>query len=368
MQACRPNLGRSRRSRRVLLFVPVCMFFCSGLLRAQDVAQAARQERARKGQQQQNPPHVYTDEDLKKDKILTQEDRAKVEARKKLDESKPAPQNAENAPATTPADAKQQPAESLGEIARRYRNEKATREAEEAAKKSITPFPYLVPTPSFAALASPVGPVGPNVADAPLRTATKIAATRNTHAPNRGSSAAVRISPFQPRPLLAAPSPRHIAPVNPPPLAPVEQRGKPHLDPSREAHQMHAVQVQRGDSWWSLAGHYLGSGARWPELRNLNGAADQLPKLLREGAVIRVPASVTQGPTTPGSRVTVRPGDSLWSLARAHLGHGSAWGCLASANPEVTNYTKLPVGSVLALPSADMLESCTGAMTVSLQR
>jgi nucleoid-associated protein YgaU len=365
MQTCSPSLGRSR-IRRVLLFVPLCMFFGAGLLRAQDVAEAARQERTRKAQQQRHPAHVYTDEDLKKDKILTQEDRAKVEARKKLND-KPAPHNAENLPAATPADA-EQPTESLGEIARRYRNERAARDAEEAAKRSITPFPYAVPAPNFAAPAPAVGPINPNMVDAPVRTGPKTPVTRTPHTPDRSSSAGVRISPFQPRPLLEAPSLRHVAPVNPPPLARVEPAAKPHLDPSREAHEMRSIKVQRGDSWWSLAGRYLGSETRWPELRNLNAAADQPPELLREGVVIRIPSSVTRGAAAPVSRITVRKGDSLWSLARAHFGHGSAWGCLASVNPEVTNYTKLAVGSVLALPSAEMVESCTCATIVSLQR
>src|SRR5215831_7864364 len=48
----------------------------------QGVAEAARQERARKESQQKKSKHVYTADDLKRDHILTPEDRAQIEARK----------------------------------------------------------------------------------------------------------------------------------------------------------------------------------------------------------------------------------------------------------------------------------------------
>src|SRR5215472_4729429 len=48
----------------------------------QSVAETARQERARKENQQKKSKHVYTADDLKRDHILTQEDRAQLEAHK----------------------------------------------------------------------------------------------------------------------------------------------------------------------------------------------------------------------------------------------------------------------------------------------
>src|SRR5579883_2888391 len=51
--------------------------------RAQDVAEAARQERARKAAQANQPHHVYTEEDLKKAQILTPYDVSRaLESRK----------------------------------------------------------------------------------------------------------------------------------------------------------------------------------------------------------------------------------------------------------------------------------------------
>src|SRR5215467_6190505 len=57
----------------------------------QSVAEAARQERARKESQQKKSKHVYTADDLKRDHILTPEDRAQLEARK--NQQPPAPTN-----------------------------------------------------------------------------------------------------------------------------------------------------------------------------------------------------------------------------------------------------------------------------------
>src|SRR5579859_5623630 len=95
-----------------------CLFAGAAQCRAQasqDVAEAARQERARKDAKTQK--HVYTDEDLHRAKILTPEDDARVEARGK---QQPAPVEEQ---AKAPADGQigQLP---LGDIARRYRNAK----------------------------------------------------------------------------------------------------------------------------------------------------------------------------------------------------------------------------------------------------
>src|SRR5262249_25098661 len=63
---------------------------------SQDVAKAARQEKARKAaaEKEKNDRHVYTNDDLKQSKILTPQDQSRVEARKK-DQSVPAGQPAD---------------------------------------------------------------------------------------------------------------------------------------------------------------------------------------------------------------------------------------------------------------------------------
>src|SRR5882672_3848946 len=64
----------------ILLFS--CAIFVTTECHAQDVADAAKQERARQESQQKKSKHVYTEEDLKRAQILTPEDRAQFEARK----------------------------------------------------------------------------------------------------------------------------------------------------------------------------------------------------------------------------------------------------------------------------------------------
>src|SRR5215467_11385461 len=108
----------------------------------QSVAETARQERARKEDQQKKSKHVYTADDLKRDHILTQEDRAQLEAHKNQQPAAPTnsqrPQDAVaasavaqdvNGSAATPAaDATAPDATSenvpLGDVARRLRKEK----------------------------------------------------------------------------------------------------------------------------------------------------------------------------------------------------------------------------------------------------
>jgi hypothetical protein len=126
------------------------------------MAEAARQEKARKAAQQKPPAHVYTNEDLQRSQILTPEDRAPIEARKK--NVTPPPED-ENSPAIAPSQDTQQAtsSESLGEIARRLRAEKAARQAEQA-RKLPQPAPFKLDLPHDAVLAHPKPPARPLVA------------------------------------------------------------------------------------------------------------------------------------------------------------------------------------------------------------
>src|SRR5215475_478182 len=99
----------------------------------QDVAETARQERARK--QDSSKKHVYSNEDLRRSKILTQEDQTRAAAKRKHPIAPSAPASQQNA---EPLDANSNtPQEPLGDVARRYRD--ARRNAE---KKS----PFRLPT------------------------------------------------------------------------------------------------------------------------------------------------------------------------------------------------------------------------------
>jgi nucleoid-associated protein YgaU len=324
---------------------------------AQDVADAARQEQARKAADQKSSRHVYTEEDLQRPVILTPEDQAHVEARKQ---------------ATTPTEqnAKQEPndgvplSESLGEIARRYRQAMASHEAELATQKKITPFPYKIQNDPLAE---------PNIEVVPLAPPT-ISSVMGVHSkpsvPNllprsvphvNGSHR--KISPFQPRPLNevspAAPVTIAVTPSLPSPPAIVATPAVRNVPPIEIRSATRRIEVQRGQSWWKLAELYLGNGARWGELRKLNANAGGPPELLKLGTTVLVPEIRTAEKNPTQAPVKVKKGDSLWSVARAHLGKGSAWNCLAIANPQIVNFTHLAIGTSLRLPSESDLKPCT---------
>jgi nucleoid-associated protein YgaU len=289
----------------------------------QDATEAARQQQTQKSQQPTIPHHVYTDEDLERTRILTPEDKKLAEARRK---ELPAPTPAaKNPPAV---DATKPPPESLGEVARRYRKEKAAREAEAAAAKKVpAPFRIELPSNTFAEPKRPGALLrAPSSAARPVPVAP---------APPHRSAAPSRMSPFSPRPTMPSPT-SPAPPVNPSTLVP------------REFQQL---QVRPGDSLWRMARRYLGNGARWQELLSLNPGLAAHPDSLAAGSTVIVPAAavsriVRGSPLT----ITVQHGDSLWSLARVHLGRGSDWPRLAHANPQISDYLYLQVGSQLQLP------------------
>lgn len=119
------------------------------------------------------------------------------------------------------------------------------------------------------------------------------------------------------------------------------------LVPSREFQQL---KVQPGDSLWRMARRYLGDGARWQELLSLNPGLATHPDALAAGSTVIVPAAASKAVHGSLSVITVQAGDSLWSLARVHLGRGADWPRLAHANPQVSDYLHLQVGSQLQLP------------------
>jgi nucleoid-associated protein YgaU len=128
------------------------------------------------------------------------------------------------------------------------------------------------------------------------------------------------------------------------------------------------IEVHRGQSWWKLAELYLGSGTRWRELRKLNANAGGPPELLILGSVVVVPETAKAAESLVPGSIRVRKGDSLWSLAHQYLGHGSAWGCLASANPMIVDFTHLAVGTSVRLPEGDALKSCRNGTVEKVQK
>jgi nucleoid-associated protein YgaU len=395
--------------------------FTATITFGQDAAEAARQEQGRKAMQQKPSRHVYSEDDLKRQKILTPEDQAKVEARKKQQDAGPAQQNAGKLPSD--GDATTQP---LGDVARKYRQEKAARAAELAEKKKFVPFPYKVPGES---LATAKPGVAPSIETAPRWNgnersgSTPLSESRSAKGNSRSHA---RVSPFQPRRSLAPASPTlniappaapvvaipieqakapkvvpdapplpstkvrpsvTVPPVSPvvvPPsvhgVAPVVVPGAPSREPAAvpsvatnslpplESQHLQRVQVQRGQSWWKLAERYLGNGARWQELRRLNAESTGSPDVLMLGTIVLVPERVQPRRSSPQRTITIEKGDTLWALARQHLGRGSEWMCLAQVNPQLSNYAQLTIGASLHLPSREALESCRSGRLDKLQK
>lgn len=387
-----------------------CLFFGAAQCRAQasqDVAEAGRQERARKDQAKKQK-HVYTDEDLRREKILTPEDEALVEAKRKQ-EVQPAAVEQAQAAIDAATGLAQLP---LGDIARRYRNAKI-------AAQTVDPFHLPFDDPVFAAPVVSVpdlepprpdfSPAHPNVvpahpnavlapaifSPAPLqrlhpaislpeiaRPAQSFSAAHPNPAPAHPSSAVApaisnpaplrrldpftrrfaptappsvsRIVPSAPQPKAApatAPSaqPRTVARSIAPP-APKSSIATSIAPPSASVETssgMHTVVIQPGDSLWKLAQQNLGRGSHWQELLAANpGIVD--PTRIAAGTEIVVPARVTG--LKSDLKVTVKQGDTLSSIARVTYGRAAAWRCIAQANPEIADANRIFEGQQLLLP------------------
>jgi len=320
----------------------------------QDVAEAARQERARKQNQQKKSRHVYTAEDLKREQILSPEDRAQLEARKNqpappsasesqksqdtVDASAVAPQGAGTlSPSANPTNV------SLGDVARHFRRQKESQQLQRSAQ-------FQLPFGDAPLLASPKAPAQPLVPPVVTVPPTVVNPAPRVVAPLRPF---VKRSPFErPRVLLPPPavtSPREVAP------APLTPRVLPTPRPARVEAIPPApgkyiiVTVKPGDSLWKFAASRLGDGHRWQELLALNpGVRD--PNLIQTGTQLVLPAS-TAAPHTP-TKYTVRHGDTLWLIAETQLGHGNSWSCITPANPELRDANLIQEGQVLLIPAS----------------
>jgi nucleoid-associated protein YgaU len=280
-----------------------CVFFGATNCQAQDVAEAARQERARKESQQKSPKHVYTEEDLRRARILTPEDNERLEAKKKgqtppAAEKPPEAIDAQSAPAQLP----------LGDIARQYRKQKEARQPQESAEFHL-PFS----NPSLAAPIRPLRPIDrPSIRKDPF------------------------LRPRINRPAISASAPALIAPSRP--SAPMSHPSTPLL---------HPVTVQRGDSLWKLAQQNLGRGSRWRELLAVNPRIEN-PHQIEAGTQIYIP--IRSSVSRTASKISVRTRDTLWKIAQTAFGRGALWPCIARANPLLRSANQIDVGQELIVP------------------
>src|SRR6267378_8689947 len=231
--------------RPLRLCVPGILFVCCAVFgatqcSAQDVAEAARQERTQKESKQKKTKHVYTERDLKRDQILTPEDRAQVEA-KKNPAVPPAAEKSQDA-----VDAQSLPPDApLGDVARRFRKQKESQKLERSAEFHL-PF---ADAPALASPKPPVLPLHPPVSNP----------ARPKFVPYQSPR---KRSPFErPRVFMSAPSrvvPSHppavrVAPSRPAPRASIASVAPGVPVAPNGAAKLNAIVVKPGDSLWKIA-------------------------------------------------------------------------------------------------------------------
>jgi nucleoid-associated protein YgaU len=98
--------------------------------------------------------------------------------------------------------------------------------------------------------------------------------------------------------------------IGPVPIAQVGQRlfiPAPGGAPSRPGTQLFSYTVRAGDSLTSLAQTYLGNGARWPEIYDLNRGVIGATPILQVGQRLRIPVTAAGAPAIPAGSVARQP-------------------------------------------------------------
>ena len=116
----------------------------------------------------------------------------------------------------------------------------------------------------------------------------------------------------------------------------------------RHQSEFSTATVQPGDTLWHIAQQKLGNGYRWKEIVAANPRLNNSTKILA-GEQLRLPFPESFSDLRKRTH-RVNSGDSLWKLARAAFGNGTAWLCLAKANPEIQNPDLLLPGQKVQIP------------------
>lgn len=118
-----------------------------------------------------------------------------------------------------------------------------------------------------------------------------------------------------------------------------------------------AVMVEPGDTLRNIAKQFLGDGARWKEIYDLNIVQIDAAGGLRAGMVLVLPPANAPTPVQPhqplpvGQRHTIKKGDTLWALAERFYGDATRWREIQAANPtKAADPRRLVPGQVLLIP------------------
>jgi len=370
---------------------------------AQSLGEIARQVRERKSSEVPLASHIYTNEDLARQKILDSQDREQISS------SSQSPTIQANAPLQpntfgVPKWSQRTP---LGDVARFYRREKQSKQQELAKRAIETADPsspdirtIVIATtrndsrfssdetqPQRHRLASrTVEVTKPTHLRAPVQVIastsltkeakkisklpeikeTSIAAAqaeRNNREEQEHTEKVLASETFSPsvQPVTLAASPSNFKKVLAKNIAAAPRRastgrgtensGKTLLAHSTgergEAAASHRIRVNRGDSLWNLARRYLRRGDEWPKIAAQNPQLSD-PNRVVVGEWLSMPSDAR--PVT-AREIRIGKGDSLWKVAQLELGSGLAWSCIAAANPQILEVDTVYPGQPVAIPS-----------------
>jgi hypothetical protein len=300
------NTLRKKRMRWCVILYAFMAFFGVSRSSGQDLGALARQEQARKEAQPVNRSHVYTNDDMVRPRILVPEDKVVSET-----ERQPLSPSLLEQPPVAESSA---PEVSLGEIARQYRKQKLAQKAhaQTEARSTIAAHIYTnedMVHDKILMLADRV------LYEAALEKAgTTVIETRTEIAPNE----------------LA----RSEAPLGD--LARVAYQRRERV---LEAHEPSRVRFP--ESWTSPA-------SQLPWKRSVPGTP-KIAQRANQSAARPAEQQLDELRNSAFEVITVRSGDSLWKLARLHLGQGIRWHALLRTNPGIRNPNHLRIGSVIRI-------------------
>lgn len=117
-------------------------------------------------------------------------------------------------------------------------------------------------------------------------------------------------------------------------------------------------EVVKGETLWSIAEDYYGSGYNWVDIKSANDLKTEtievgqnltMPDVSAKKPTVTKATTVVTAQTISGDTYTVTRGDNLWNIAVRAYGDGYKWVSIAKAN-SLKNPNVIHTGNVLTLP------------------